>query len=172
MTGLNNNIERAQQRGITAIEEGVVVSTSESDGSLSEHSVKVVTPSSGQIEAEVLVDAGGDFYLPPERSRVTVGYYPDETPAILRSEYKDLDINRLAGGERRIGHAASNTHILLSQDGSATINLDDGTTVTIDNGTLSIDGGTTPVVTDVTTEKNTDGYVTSVSTVTNNSIQL
>lgn len=173
MTGLasDGQSERriAQQ---SRLEEGIVLSTSETNSNLSEHTVKVATPSSGQIEAEVLVGAGGDFYLPPVESRVTIAYFRNDTPAVIGCEYKDLDIERLPGGERRIGHPTTNSHILLSNDGSITIELDDGTTVTLNNSTLTLNGGSTPVVTDINVTKDADGYVTDVTPVTDDSIQL
>ncbi len=174
MSNLFNKVEKSTEKATkhSRIEQGVVLSTAEEDSNLSDHTVKVATPSSGQVEAEVLVGAGGDFYLPPVDSVVTIAYFADETPAVIGCEYKHLDISRLPGGERRIGHHGSNSHILLKNDGSIQITLDDSTTVNINNGTLSIDGGSTPVVTDVTTTTDADGHVTSVDTVTNNSIQL
>ena len=59
----------------------------------------------------------------------------------------------------------------ITVDDGFTVVTDDGTEVTVDSGTVTIDGGTTPVVTDVETTTS-DGYVTSVTPVTDDTIQV
>lgn len=54
-------------------------------------------------------------------------------------------------------------------NGAVTI---DGTEITVDNGTVKINGGGTPVVTDVNTTTDSDGHVTSVTPVTDDTIQV
>ncbi len=140
MSNFLNKVEKSTDRATrhSRLEQGVVLSTAKEDSNLSDHTVKVNTPSSGQIEAEVLVTAGGDFYLPPVDSIVTIAYYADETPAIVGCEYKDLDIQRLDGGERRIGHNNSNSHIFFNKNGDIKIENDDGQVVQITSSGISI----------------------------------
>ncbi len=166
------------------VEQGVVLSTAETNSKLSPHTVKVYTATQGQFEAEVLLSAGGDFYLPPVDSMVMVQYLVDNTPVVIGSEYIDVShlSSRPAGGERIIGHPLSDSHIFFDTNGNITISGDDSTNVNIDitggmsvdigGGSLSINGGSTPVVTDVTTTKDADGHVTDISLTTNNSILL
>lgn len=179
--------EKAERR--SRLDEGYVLSTSKTDDSLSSHSVKLRTANSGQVEAEVLRRSPGDFYLPPPGSIVSVGYFVDGTPVVIDSHDLESDTPSLKGGERRVGHATSYSHLLFEENGTLTIENDhghsitmddshiivendDGTTVRLVDGTLEINGGTTPIVTDVETTTDSDGHVTSVNTVTNDSIQI
>ena len=66
--------------------------------------------------------------------------------------------------------AADGSEVTL--DGSVTATAADGTSITVDGGTLQVDGGSTPVVTDIQTTDDGDGHVTSVTPITDDSIQL
>jgi len=81
-----------------------------------------------------------------------------------------------------------NTTTITLDDGTVTITNSDGTTITltdtvdvessdgttvnVDGGTVTVNGGSNPVVKDIKTTKDTDGHVTSVSTVTSDSIYV
>jgi hypothetical protein len=60
----------------------------------------------------------------------------------------------------------------VTLDTDLSIDTADGTTVTVDNDTVQINGGSTPVVTDVTTTTDSDGHVTSIDTVTSDSVHV
>jgi len=166
------------------VEQGEVLSTAKTDSNLSPHTVKVYTATQGQFEAEVLLSAGGGFYLPPIDSRVMIQYLADDTPVVIGSEYTEVShlSERPAGGERIIGHPLSNSHVFFDNNGNITISGDDSTNISIDitggmsvdigGESISVNDGSTPVVTDVSTTKDSEGHVTDISLTTNNSILL
>lgn len=58
------------------------------------------------------------------------------------------------------------------QNGDITLDDNNGTTVTLSAGTLTLNGGTQGAITDVTTTKDVDGHVTSISLIRNNNILI
>jgi len=119
----------------------------------------------GSEIAEVLFAQTGDITIPEEGDRVLIGYRIDAKPVVLGSRYpRDATIPEYEPGERRIGHPASDSYIMFHADGSVTIEDDSGTTVTLDaNGDVTVNGGSTQPVTDVSTSTDGDGHVTSIS---------
>lgn len=140
-------------------------------------------------DAIVPVDVYGDVALPDEGSLVVVQKTQNDLFVVRGILYTRQNSGPdYQEGERRIGHAATDSNVRLMPDGSAyveatgTITVDSGdrvvingdsdvtidaggTTLVVDpsDGTVRVNGGSTGVVTDVSTTKDSDGHVTSIS---------
>jgi len=157
--GLNpNNSETTDDyRDLNAIgvEGATVVETPEPTGE-QPHAVRVVPDTfSEAMEADVLVGALGDGYLPKPDTRVIIAYRPSEQPVVINTRYgQDDDSPTLSPGERVISHQASDATVRFHPDG--TLGIDADTDVVINNGTKQ-------AVTDVEASgTNADGGITGL----------
>lgn len=122
-------------------------------------------------DAIVPVDTYGDVSLPSEGDLAIVEKTQNDLFVVRGVLYTRQDAGpSYQEGERRVGHSETGSHFRIDPDGVITIEADDGTTFTVDpsDGTVRVNGGSTGVVTDVTTTTDTDGHVTSVDVVRSN----
>jgi len=104
--------------------------------------------------AIVMANTRGDVQLPDVGDRVLVAYRSDDQPVVLGTLYARTDtVPPYDVGERVVGHPASDAEVRLSPSGTVVVEASDGTTVEVaSNGTVSVNGGSTGVVTDVSAE--------------------
>lgn len=156
-------------------EEATVISApSHSSGDEVKHAV-TIKPAGKDVQflAEVPVDAKGDVHIPEEGTDVLIGYRKASLPVVLSARYNvDDSIPAYDAGERRVGHSLSNANIFLDANGDITVKNDSGTTVTLSGTDVILNGGTQGAITDVTTTKDVDGHVTSISLIRNNNILI
>lgn len=166
------NEDTTKDRGITSnpvqkAERGLVTSTGSVDPN-TEPSIRIKPTNGPPTTAQLALDASGDTRLPAVGDIVYFTRMRDNTSLVLGFEAVDH------GGyttQRRIDHRHSDAAVTFEEDGSVTVESD-GTTVTVEDGSVSVDGGSTPVVTGVETTTDSDGRVTDVTPVTDDSIQL
>lgn len=124
------------------------------------HAITVRPESTGQDEsAHILTTLLGDAHQPQVGERVLCVRRTDGRLIVIGSLYAEGDsIPTYEPGERVIGHPLSKAHVRFDTDGTIHIEADDGTTIDVDTnaGEVSINGGSTGVVTDVT-GNDTDG---------------
>lgn len=106
---------------------------------------------------------------PHSGTTVTIDERGNITIITEDTQTKNVTTLTLDDGEITIT-SDDDTEVTLSTDLS--IDTADGTTVTVDGDTVQINGGSTPVVTDVTTTTDNDGHVTSVDTVTSDNVHV
>jgi hypothetical protein len=176
----NNPVKAATESASRAAEHAylqeatVMFAPDHSEGDGVTHSV-VVSPNGKdtQFPVELPVQANGDVHVPTAGTPVLIGYRKGDRPIIVAIRYtSDADIPSFKAGERRIAHHASDSNIYLRNDGAVEIITDDGTSVVVKDNTITVNGGSTPVVTDIATTKDADGHVTDVTPITDDTIQL
>lgn len=116
--------------------------------------------------AIVPVPSRGDVAVPTEDDIVLLSKTANDlliVEGVLYSSEKNGP--EYEAGTRRIGHAATDSHVQIDPDGTVVIESYDGTTVSVDpnDGTVRVNDGTDGVITDVTTTKDVDGHVTDIS---------
>jgi len=152
--------KQATSRAYT--ERGTVISTDDGNA----HAVTVRPESTGADEpALVSVTTRGDANQPTVGDRVLCVRRTDGKLVVVATLYAESDtVPAYAPGERIIGHPLTDAEIHLRPTGTVTVAADDGTTVDVaSDGTVTIDGGSTGVIRDITTTKDSDGHVTSIS---------
>jgi hypothetical protein len=174
----NDLDDRSWFTGESASYEGAVVTSSptHTTGDGVTHAVRVSPDTyNGSMEAEIPVTARGDTLIPEEGQRVFVVYRKNTEPLVVAQRYEEDGVEppSFEPGERRIGHPASDSHVLLQPDGTIRIDGANGNTVELAaNGDVIINSGSNNPITDVSTTTDADGHVTSVSTTTSDSIYL
>lgn len=161
------------QSDIIGLEGGIVTiaKTHNGDDGVGHHVEVNPDTIDSAITAEVKADQIGDVAIPTEGDRVIIGYRITGRPIILGSRYSISDtVPNYEPGERVIGHPLSDAHIRLTSDGTVRMTDDHGNTIeTKSDGSVVINDGSNKVVTDIETTTS-DGYVTSVSTITSDDI--
>jgi phage gp45-like len=95
----------------------------------------------------------------------------DEDGGITITDDDETQIHADADGKCRV--KASEATVTVTKQGTIEATAADGTSVTVANQTLTVNNGSTPVVTDVSiSSTNSDGGATSLSVETNDSVQL
>lgn len=163
----NNDIQTWKNGQNTAFEEATVftVPTHTASDDVG-HVIEVVSDTMDEPQiAEVPTPQSGDVCLPSEGDDVIIGYQTNGTAQVIGTQYENAsNIPTFEEGERVVGHPASNAHVRFKVDGTVHIEGDAGNTVELQtDGTIVINGGTEQPVTDVTTTKDADGHVTSIS---------
>ena len=170
-TASRNEAERVAEA--LRLEEGYVVSVPE--GSSVPPAVEVMTygPDGGSTIASVAMTLTGDMNVPPVGSDVILAERKGGRPVVLACSYEEMgDIPSAKVDERVISHSSSHAEIRLKPDGSVHVTNDSGTSLVLDGGTVTINGGTQGVITDVSTSKDGDGHVTDVSITRNQNILI
>lgn len=145
----------------------------------------------GGVERETTVDQyGGNWYLATSKTDkddawltiedgdVTLETEEDGTPSCT-VEVSDETINFETKDGAMVDFENENGITLETMDGDVveltngngiSVTTKDGMTVDISNNSVTVNSGTNPVVTDITTETDSDGHVTDVSTVTSDNV--
>lgn len=160
--------KRKQDQHRRPLERGFVTSVAELASGVEPY-VELEPHQSPRTTARVPQPTRGDRRLPAEGDEVYFTRRGDDVAVILGIVATDHDGYAT---ERRIDHRHSDAHITIDADGRITAVAADGTSITVDGGTLQVNDGATPVVTDIETSTDGDGHVTSVTPVTNDSLQL
>jgi len=172
---------------------GIVTSTPEKSSDEPAHHVHVAGETfTGETPAEIVVEQEGDVNPPAEGSRVLVQFVAGEDALVVGQLYSQGGSQKNTAptyqpGERYLGHPTTdaNVHfrpdgtidvesangastVTVNQDGSVTVINDNGTLELAPDGTVSVDGGSTGVITDISTTKDGDGDVQSVDVTRSN----
>jgi hypothetical protein len=152
---------------IIALEEATVVTAKpHASGDDIGHHVEVKAYAQAESEtASVAIGSLGSTAIPEEGDTVIVGHRRDGRPIVVAATYNDEDtVPEYEPGERRVGHPASNSYVRLKTDGSVVVNGENGNEIVLEaDGTITLNGGSTAPVTDVSTTTDADGHVTGVS---------
>lgn len=144
-------------------------------------------------KASVSVAKSGDAGLPAVGEVVVLARFKNRLPVVLGTYYTEkgdaptfTDLERIVG----VSHLDSRLHIkesgdiVVESDGGATVTIANSGTVTIEaasgdkieadtsDGSVRVNDGTNPVAYDVTTTKDGDGHVTSVTLVTSDKLKV
>ena len=124
--------------------------------------------------AELPVEMVGDAHVPTENAKVLLGLKSTGGLTVITQRYggQPNQIPSYEAGERVIGHPLSDTQIRLDVNGDAHIRHESGMTVTVDASGVHVNGGTKNAVSDITTTKNADGYVTDVDVKRSDSVYI
>ena len=127
---------------------------------------------SNDIPAEVILPTSNDKLLPSEGDEVYFLERGGDMAVVLGVVPREHD--DYGQDERMVHHPTEDAYVHFDEDGDIHVHTED-TDVTFSDGTIQINDGDEPVVTDVETSTDTvDGttVVTSVDTVTDDSILL
>lgn len=143
----------------------VVSTPTESGDTGKRHAVQVSPEHTEQsFPAIVTETVRGDVGLPQEPNSVLCMMGQNLTLYVVGIIYESEEsVPTIQTGERRIGHADSDSHVTFREDGTIHVENHDGVSIDLQpNGDIVLDSGNTRPITDITTSSDADGHVTSV----------
>lgn len=129
--------EQAAQVGF--LEQGTVKQAP--NHTLGEDNSHVVKVNVAGVEewADVSIGSGSDIYLPQPGDTVLVGELATGKLIVMDVLYMSEDeVPSYTSGERRLGHALSDSNIYFDAQGSVTVEHESGASVTLSNGDITI----------------------------------